>query len=51
MTEDNAAPAGTWLREGQAGMSRTQGYCSLAAVALLALAGLFTLREFLPALA
>ncbi len=48
-TED--APAGTWVRRGDAGMSWGQAYASFAAALLLFIGGLYTLRTFLPALA
>jgi len=51
MAEKDPAPAGTWLRSGESEMSAGQRYASLVAVVLLILAALFTLREFLPALA
>jgi predicted PurR-regulated permease PerM len=49
--EDHAAPAGTWLRQGAAEMAGSQRWVSLAAALLLVAAGIFTLKEFLPALA
>jgi len=49
--EKDPAPAGTWLRSAKSEMTAGQGYASLVAVVLLILAALFTLREFLPALA
>jgi predicted PurR-regulated permease PerM len=52
MTPDkNAAQAGTWLRSENSEMATGQKYASLVAVLLLIVAALFTLREFLPALA
>ncbi len=49
--EKNAAPAGTWLQSDESGMATGQKYASLVAALLLIIAALFTLREFLPALA
>ena len=50
-TPDNEdAPAGTWVRSEASAMSPQQRYTSLAAAFLLVVAGIFTLREFLPAL-
>ncbi len=43
-SDTQPAPAGTWLRAGDPGMGRGQIYASLVAVALLAAAGLFTLK-------
>jgi predicted PurR-regulated permease PerM len=51
MPDDSSAPAGTWLRSGGSEMSPGQKRASLIAALLLILAALFTLREFLPALA
>jgi predicted PurR-regulated permease PerM len=49
--EENAdAAAGTWLSAEGTGMSPRQTYTSLAAALLLFAAGVFTLKEFLPAL-
>jgi predicted PurR-regulated permease PerM len=48
-TED--APAGTWVRGEKWAMSPQQKYTSLAAALLLFAGGVFTLKEFLPALA
>jgi predicted PurR-regulated permease PerM len=45
------APAGTWLSEAGPGMSPQQKYTSLVAALLLLVGGIFTLKEFLPALA
>jgi len=50
-SDDEAAPAGTWLNSGGKKMSPGQKYACLAAALLLTLAALFTLRDFLPALA
>jgi len=50
-TDTEDAPAGTWVRDEASGISRQQKYTNLVAAVLLFLAGLFTLREFLPALA
>jgi len=49
-TDDNSAPAGTWLRDSGTDMTQGQKHACLGAALLLILAGLFTLREFLPAL-
>jgi len=49
--EKNPASAGTWLRSEQSDMAPGQKYASLVAALLLIIAALFTLREFLPALA
>jgi predicted PurR-regulated permease PerM len=49
--EKNPAPAGTWLRSEHSEMATGQKYASLVAALLLFIAALFTLREFLPALA
>ena len=49
-TDDNSSPAGTWLRGSGTDMTPGQKHACLAAALLLILAGLFTLREFLPAL-
>lgn len=53
MTEPgpDAPPAGTWQKRGAPSMSQRQAYTSLVAAMLLIAAGIFTLREFLPALA
>jgi predicted PurR-regulated permease PerM len=52
MTMDTQdAPAGTWVRAEASGISPQQKYTNLIAAVLLFLAGVFTLREFLPALA
>ncbi len=48
-TED--APAGTWVRHDTSGISPQQKYTNLIAALLLFIAGIFTLKEFLPALA
>ncbi len=45
------APAGTWVNTEPSAMSRQQQRACLVAALLLFLGGLFTLREFLPALA
>jgi len=50
-TDTEDAPAGTWVRDEASGISRQQKYTNLVAAVLLFLAGLFTLKEFLPALA
>jgi predicted PurR-regulated permease PerM len=49
--EMSTGAAGTWLRGDDPGMGKGQRNASLVAVLLLLAAGLFTLREFLPALA
>jgi len=49
--ENDAAPAGTWQRQGGAGMAGSQRWASLVATLFLVAAGSFTLKEFLPALA
>jgi len=49
--EGDKARAGTWLRSGGAAMSRQQTHAGLVVALLLLAAGIFTLREFLPALA
>ncbi len=49
--DDSAAPAGTWLRTGDSDMSPGQRYACLTVALLLILGALFTLRDFLPALA
>jgi predicted PurR-regulated permease PerM len=49
--ENDAAPAGTWQRQGGAGMAGSQRWASLVATLFLVAAGIFTLKEFLPALA
>jgi predicted PurR-regulated permease PerM len=52
MTMDTKdAPAGTWVRDEASGISPQQKYTNLIAALLLFVAGLFTLKEFLPALA
>jgi predicted PurR-regulated permease PerM len=51
MPDDSSAPAGTWLRSGDSDMTPGQKRACLIAALLLILAALFTLREFLPALA
>jgi predicted PurR-regulated permease PerM len=50
-TDSQDAPAGTWVRNDAAAISPQQKYTNLIAALLLFLAGLFTLKEFLPALA
>jgi len=49
-TENKTAKPGTWTRQSGMSMSREQTRASLVTVAGLAIAGLFTIREFLPAL-
>jgi len=49
--DKDPAPAGTWLRSSDSEMSPGQTYANLAAALALIIAALFTLREFLPALA
>jgi len=50
--ESQDAPAGTWLRpQGGAQMSPQQVHASMVAALVLFIAGVFTLHEFLPALA
>jgi predicted PurR-regulated permease PerM len=49
-TDTEDAPAGTWVRDEASGISPQQKYTNLIAAALFA-AGVFTLKEFLPALA
>ncbi len=48
--EENARP-GTWVRNAPAAMSKAQIVAALVGAAILFLAGLRTLREFIPALA
>jgi len=50
-TPETDAPAGTWVRQADTGMTTGQKIASLVAALLLILAAIFTLREFLPALA
>jgi predicted PurR-regulated permease PerM len=50
-TDTQDAPAGTWVRNKASAISPQQKYTNLIAALLLFLAGLFTLKEFLPALA
>lgn len=51
MHEDNdSSPPGTWFAVGPRSWSRGQGIAVLVAIILLVLAGLWTLRPFLPAL-
>jgi len=50
-SDTRPAPAGTWLRAGDEPMGRGQRTASVVAVLLLVVAGLYTLKEFLPALA
>jgi predicted PurR-regulated permease PerM len=50
-TDTEDAPAGTWVRDAASGISPQQKYTNLIAALLLFLAGLFTVKEFLPALA
>ncbi len=53
MTEQDGnriAPPGTWTRDGGVAMSRSQIRASLAAATILFVAGLLTLKDFLPAL-
>ncbi len=45
------APAGTWVRRDAAEISPAQNYTNLVAALLLFAGGLFTLKDFLPALA
>ena len=45
------APAGTWVRRDEAETSPVQKYTNLVAALLLFAAGVFTLKDFLPALA
>lgn len=49
--DENDAPAGTWVRLDTAGMSTAQRNTNLVGALLLFAGGLYTLREFLPALA
>jgi predicted PurR-regulated permease PerM len=49
--ETQTEAAGTWLQGSDSGMGKGQRNASLVAVLALLAAGLFTLREFLPALA
>jgi len=49
--EKTPAPAGTFLRSDDSAMTPPQKHAALAAALLLILAALFTLQEFLPALA
>jgi predicted PurR-regulated permease PerM len=50
-TDTEDAPAGTWVRDEASGISPQQKYTNLIAAAVLFAAGVFTLKEFLPALA
>jgi predicted PurR-regulated permease PerM len=50
-TDTEDAPAGTWVRDEASGISPQQKYTNLIAALLLFFAGVFTLKEFLPALA
>jgi predicted PurR-regulated permease PerM len=50
-TDTEDAPAGTWVRDEASGISTQQKYTNLIAAVLLFFAGVFTLKEFLPALA
>ncbi|WP_068089381.1 AI-2E family transporter [Novosphingobium rosa] len=51
MHEDNdSSPPGTWFAVGPRSWSRGQGIAVLVAIILLVLAGVWTLRPFLPAL-
>jgi predicted PurR-regulated permease PerM len=51
MQDESSATAGTFLRAGPTGMSGAQRKASIAVVLLLLVAGIFTLKDFLPALA
>jgi predicted PurR-regulated permease PerM len=48
---DQETPAGTWLNPGGSGMTPAQTYACGAVALLLVAAGIYTLHEFLPALA